>query len=29
MNTTVDKLKLLYVKLGGNLADVENVQTDA
>lgn len=29
MNTTVYELKLLYVKLGGNLADVENVQTDA
>lgn len=29
MNTTVDELKLLYVKLGGNLADAENVQTDA
>lgn len=29
MNTTVDELKTLYVKLGGNLADVDNVQTDA
>lgn len=29
MNTTVDELKTLYVKLGGNLADVENLKTDA
>lgn len=29
MNTTVDELKTLYVKLGGNLADVKNPQTDA
>ncbi len=29
MNTTVDELKTLYVKLGGNLADVEALKTDA
>ena len=29
MNTTVDELKTLYVKIGGNLADVENLKTDA
>lgn len=29
MNTTVDELKTLYVKLGGNLADVESLKTDA
>ena len=29
MNTTVDELKTLYVKLGGALADVENLKTDA
>ncbi len=27
--TTVDELKAFYVKLGGNIADVANVQTDA
>ena len=27
--TTVDALKLLYVKLGGAYADVEDIQTDA
>ena len=27
--TTVEQLKTLYVKMGGKLADVENVQTDA
>lgn len=27
--TTVSELKTMYVKLGGNLADVENIQTDA
>src|SRR5574344_1221652 len=29
MNTTVDELKTLYVKMGGKLADVKNLQTDA
>ena len=29
MNTTVDELKTLYVKFGGNLADVEALKTDA
>ena len=29
MNTTVDELKTLYVKLGGTLADVEGLKTDA
>lgn len=27
--TTVEELKLLYVKMGGKMADVEDVQTDA
>ena len=27
--TTVSELKTMYVKLGGDLADVENIQTDA
>lgn len=27
--TTVDELKTLYVKMGGKMADVANVQTDA
>ena len=29
MNTTVDELKTLYAKLGGSLADVESLKTDA
>ena len=29
MNTTVDELKLLYIKMGGKMADVEDIQTDA
>lgn len=28
-NTLVDELKLLYVKMGGKMADVKDVQTDA
>lgn len=28
-NTSVDELKLLYVKMGGKMADVANLQTDA
>lgn len=29
MNTTVDELKTLYVKMGGKLADVKDLKTDA
>lgn len=28
-NTMVDELKLLYVKMGGKMADVKDIQTDA
>lgn len=27
--TTVDELKTLYVKMGGKLADLDGLQTDA
>ena len=29
MSTTVDELKLLYLKMGGKMKDVEDIQTDA